>query len=106
MASRSAQTALSPGRLLIYANPINGLPELAVVLGDTPPECATPQVARSAGRARAGTGTGSGAWALLALHSNKLARMQADYSNRGWCAAVQLCAVLCALLPACAKLEA
>jgi len=60
MSSKPAQSSLTPGRILIYANPINGLPELAVVLGETPPSCITPQTAitsTSASTSAAGAGT-------------------------------------------------
>ncbi|KAF5833366.1 P-loop containing nucleoside triphosphate hydrolase protein [Dunaliella salina] len=80
MTSRAAQTALAPGRTLIYSNPINGLPELAVLLGDTPTSCLTPQASSAAGGTGAGSalprglGSGPGAanserrLALLVLH--------------------------------------
>ncbi|KAF5841458.1 NUC185 domain-containing protein [Dunaliella salina] len=79
MTSKAAQTALIPGRTLIYSNPVNGLPELAVLLGDTPASCLTPQASSAAGAGATsalfrGIGSGPGAakgerrLALLVLH--------------------------------------
>lgn len=36
-ANKSFQAALTPGRIVLYAHPTNGLTEPAVVLGDAPP---------------------------------------------------------------------
>ncbi|KAL6751486.1 NUC185 domain-containing protein [Haematococcus lacustris] len=42
LSSRAASSLLTPGRLLLWSNPISGITEPAVYLGEVPPSCRPP----------------------------------------------------------------
>ncbi len=75
--SAKVQAALTPGRFVLWANPVSGLTEPAVLLGDTPDACRMHPPASSAaagagvgGRvAGASAAPGGKRFALLVLHS-------------------------------------
>jgi hypothetical protein len=70
MGSRTAQSHLVPGRVVLWANPINGLTEAAVVLGDTPPGCVMPDISASGKTGTGAAAAGAGANSLLSSNSS------------------------------------
>jgi antiviral helicase SKI2 len=70
MGNRSAQSMLVPGRVVLWANPINGLTEAAVVLGDTPQGCTMPDLSAPAKTSGSTSAAGAGSSSLLSSSSS------------------------------------